>query len=241
MRPTTGSRRTEPSRRSSIRYLSHSESVRNALGVQRLVKSFNHLGYHDLDLLSAQADGQGQQIAIGVAGDRAADRTIVSRLVRRVGFDPVELPTLAAGRSLESGTSCSGRPSPRTRCDGSSTDGTRAVPGEDRLQTLPRAFCIIGVMSVRPLLADAARGPRSRSHPPNPSETTPALSAERHRRDARTFLRPRLRRPARGDVGGDHRNLRARIHGGLRAGRRCDVTDGEKVVRVPPRGGDRRR
>lgn len=90
--------------------LSHSESVRNALGVQRLVKSFNHLGYHDMDLLSAQADGQGQQIAIGVAGDRAADRTIVSRLVRRVGFDPVELPTLAAGRSLESGHVLFGSP-----------------------------------------------------------------------------------------------------------------------------------
>lgn len=89
--------------------VSHSESVRALLGASRLVKAFSHLGYHDLDLLAAPAGDPGR-VALGVAGDESGDVAAVAGIVDRIGFDPVALPSLAAGRALEAGHPVFGQP-----------------------------------------------------------------------------------------------------------------------------------
>ena len=68
----------------------------------RLVKTFNHLGYHDLDA-SGRAAAPGARLGLGVAGDDAEAVEAVAALAERLGFDPVTLPSLAAGRALEPG------------------------------------------------------------------------------------------------------------------------------------------
>jgi predicted dinucleotide-binding enzyme len=66
----------------------------------RVVKSFNQLGYHELDECR-RPRGAGGRIAIGVAGDDLAAVREVVRLVDRIGFDPVDAGRLENGRTLE--------------------------------------------------------------------------------------------------------------------------------------------
>lgn len=86
-----------------------SESVRDAIGAGHLVKTFNHVGYHDLDL-AFEAGTSRDPLAIGVAGDDLRDTRIAAELVADVGFAPVLLPSLAAGRVLEAGHPLFGAP-----------------------------------------------------------------------------------------------------------------------------------
>lgn len=74
-----------------------SRLVQDHLAQSRVVKAFNHMGYHDLD------EGPGTGKAIAVAGDDASDVTSVSELVREFGFVPVLLASLDAGVALQPG------------------------------------------------------------------------------------------------------------------------------------------
>ena len=67
-----------------------------------MVKTLNHIGYHDVED-HGREDGDPQRRAIAVAADdqRAADA--VGRLLQRIGFEPVQVGTLAEGRELEPG------------------------------------------------------------------------------------------------------------------------------------------
>ena len=67
----------------------------------RLVKSLNHLGYHDMET-DARPAGDPLRRAIVVAADDADARAEVARLVDDIGFDPVEV-SLADGVHLEEG------------------------------------------------------------------------------------------------------------------------------------------
>ena len=91
---------------------SSSELVARRLAASRVVKTLNHLGYHQLDEESRPA-GDPERRALGVAGDDAAAVDLVARLVEGLGFDVVRVGGLRTGRILEPDGPVFGRPKNR--------------------------------------------------------------------------------------------------------------------------------
>lgn len=77
--------------------------VRELLQISRLVKTFNHTGYHDLEPDRRPA-GHPERLGMAVAGDAAQDVALVAELINRIGYDPVALDRLEHGQQLQPGT-----------------------------------------------------------------------------------------------------------------------------------------
>jgi hypothetical protein len=82
--------------------LSSSEIVQRRLERSTVVRTLNHLGYHELEK-ERQPVGSPPRRALGVAGDDADAVGIVAELIERIGYDAVSLESLAAGLQLEPG------------------------------------------------------------------------------------------------------------------------------------------
>jgi predicted dinucleotide-binding enzyme len=79
-----------------------SEIVARRLAGSTVIKALNHIGYHELEDLARPA-GAPDRRAAGVAGDDRAAVTTVSGVINRLGYDPLRLGSLRAGRVLEPG------------------------------------------------------------------------------------------------------------------------------------------
>jgi predicted dinucleotide-binding enzyme len=79
-----------------------SEVVARRAAGSAVVKALNHIGYHELED-RARSAGAPDRTAAGVAGDDPAAVAAIAGLVDRIGYDPVRLESLRAGRALQPG------------------------------------------------------------------------------------------------------------------------------------------
>jgi predicted dinucleotide-binding enzyme len=84
------------------RRLSSSEVVQRRLAGSTVVKTLNHVGYHELEE-ELRLAGSPERRALGVAGDDSAAVSLVAEVIERIGYDTVRLDSLGAGRLLEPG------------------------------------------------------------------------------------------------------------------------------------------
>jgi 8-hydroxy-5-deazaflavin:NADPH oxidoreductase len=82
--------------------LSSSEIVQRQLSQSTVVKSLNQIAYQDLENGRRPA-GSSDRHAIGVAGDDPDAAKLVAEVIDRIGYDPIVLDSLAAGRILQPG------------------------------------------------------------------------------------------------------------------------------------------
>jgi predicted dinucleotide-binding enzyme len=79
-----------------------SEIVAGRLARSTVVKTLNHIGYHEL-ADGRRREGSPDRRALGVAGDKPSAVKIVADVIERIGYDTVRLDSLRAGRALEPG------------------------------------------------------------------------------------------------------------------------------------------
>jgi predicted dinucleotide-binding enzyme len=82
--------------------LSSSEVVQRRLTQSTVIKSLNQIAYQDLED-GRRPVGSLDRHAIGVAGDDSDAANVVGEVIDRIGYDPVLLGSLRAGRVLQPG------------------------------------------------------------------------------------------------------------------------------------------
>lgn len=88
---------------------SSSEVVADYLTGARLLRAFNHTGYHEIDG-EARAKGDPERRAMAIAGDDPQARAVLAGVIDRLGFDPVDAGALQNARSFAIGTPVFGAP-----------------------------------------------------------------------------------------------------------------------------------
>ena len=86
-----------------------SEIVQHRLARSTVVKTLNHIGYHELEDQRRPAGSPGRR-ALGVASDDPHAAAVVADLIDRVGYDAIRFGSLSAGRLLEPGGPVFGAP-----------------------------------------------------------------------------------------------------------------------------------
>ncbi len=117
---------------------STSEMVQAFLSDSRVVKAFNHMGYHDLED-EARPAGKPERKALAIAGDDEADVAMVTELVDALGFDPVVAGPLAEGVRFE----------PYTELFGSDVDATEVRAMLERFPQSARGIVVARVRGTR--------------------------------------------------------------------------------------------
>jgi len=79
-----------------------SEIVAHRLARSTVVKTLNHIGYHELED-QRRPVGSPERRALGVAGDDPGAVELVADVVERIGYDTVRLGRLSEGRLLQPG------------------------------------------------------------------------------------------------------------------------------------------
>jgi 8-hydroxy-5-deazaflavin:NADPH oxidoreductase len=79
-----------------------SEIVQRKLARSTVVKTLNHIGYHELEA-DRRPKGSPDRRALGVAGNYPVATEVVADLIECIGYDAVQLDRLSAGRHLEPG------------------------------------------------------------------------------------------------------------------------------------------
>lgn len=82
--------------------LSSSEVIAGRFGQARVVKALNHISHWDMDSFGRHSTIPRR--ALAVASNHAQDAQRVACLVDTLGYDPVLLSSLSAGRALEPGS-----------------------------------------------------------------------------------------------------------------------------------------
>ncbi|WP_338038077.1 NADPH-dependent F420 reductase [Microbacterium paulum] len=80
-----------------------SEIVAEHFAGARVVKAFNHIGYHDLEEHRLPRGATGRR-ALAVASDDRAAAGEIAQVIERIGFDALDAGPLVAGAALEPGT-----------------------------------------------------------------------------------------------------------------------------------------
>jgi predicted dinucleotide-binding enzyme len=112
-------------------HTSTSEQVQAFLTDARVVKAFNHMGYHDLEDEARPAGEPGRK-GLAIAGDDPADLATVAAVVDAFGFDPVIAGPLAEGVRLE----------PHTELFGADVDAAEVRAMLDRFPTSARGLVV---------------------------------------------------------------------------------------------------
>ncbi|MFP3464632.1 NADPH-dependent F420 reductase [Leifsonia sp. SIMBA_070] len=82
--------------------LTSSEVVQRELHGAFVVKTFNHIGYHEMEE-DRRPEGTPGRRALGVASDHPEAAALVASLIEDVGYDAVLVPTLRDGAAFEPG------------------------------------------------------------------------------------------------------------------------------------------
>ena len=80
-----------------------SEIVQAHLDGANIVKTLNHIGYHDLEEDGRESGAEGRR-ALALAGDNNDAKALVAGFIDRLGYDPVDAGPLEAGRALQPDT-----------------------------------------------------------------------------------------------------------------------------------------
>ncbi|WP_404289909.1 NADPH-dependent F420 reductase [Glutamicibacter arilaitensis] len=81
-----------------------SEVVAAFLSASHVVKSFNHIGYHEMEPDALPTNPAGERRALAMAGDNSDAKTVLRTFIERIGFDAVDAGGLEAGRLFEPGS-----------------------------------------------------------------------------------------------------------------------------------------
>jgi predicted dinucleotide-binding enzyme len=112
-----------------------SEIVADRLPQSVVVKTLNHIGYHELED-ERRPLGSPDRRALGVAGDDEQAVGVVAEVVEHLGYDAVRLDSLRAGRLLQPGGPVFGVPLRRDEFEDALGSAAREAPGSTTPPTL---------------------------------------------------------------------------------------------------------